>query len=80
MAEQAQQRRHALDRGLQVARRLEAAGMERRADVDQVPQHGQLGARAALHMAAVSEDLAIEGPLQQDQALVRQGFRARQAR
>ena len=67
VAEKAQHRDHAVDGGLQAARRLLSGGREGGADIDQVAQNREMHRRAALVVAAVGADLAVELAIQQSE-------------
>ena len=78
VAEEAQGRSHPVHRMLQGLRHLDPRRPQRRAQVDQVAQHGQMGRRAARGVAAVGQHLAIDLAGQQAQRLGQPRLRSRQ--
>ncbi len=61
---EAQHRRHAVDCGLQFRRHFRPPVANRGTDVDQMPQYRKLNRRAALHMPAIAQDLAVDLPFE----------------
>ena len=78
VAEEAQHRGHALDRGGERGGRLRLGGLQQGADVDQVLQRRQVRQRAALGVAAVGQHLAGELLRQEAQHAVEVGRLVRQ--
>ena len=79
VAEEAQHRRRAVDRVLEIFRDVDMAGDQHAADVDQMPEQDQLMRRVAVAAAAVGQDQPAELGLEQRQPARHALFRARQA-